>query len=73
MTDVAFLGIIISLVAINVSMLGLLFRLYTNSRPKSSNPEAIDPDKTRLGDVSVRYFKDELVKPIVEAIKESRE
>ncbi len=69
MTDIAFLGAIISVVAINITMLALVLRQMMNGRPRQkNNPGAIDPDDVRLGDVSLAYFRAEFVEPIIEAI-----
>ena len=71
--DPAELTIIIGLVAVNVSILGLLFKVVSNGKPKKmNNPHTKDPEDVMLGTMSLAAFKKECVAPIVEAIKGSR-
>ena len=73
MTDAALLAIVLTVAAVNVSILGLCVRVMMNGKPrKANNPRALDPDDTRLGDVSLAYFKEQFVAPIIEAIRENR-
>lgn len=74
MPDTATLAIFISLVTVNVSILGLVLKvMVANGKPKRvGNPQAVDPDDIRLGDVSVAYFKEQFVEPIIQAIRENR-
>jgi hypothetical protein len=78
MPDPATLGVVATMIGLNMTMLGLVLRQIMNgSKPKlpKNNPQPVDPkdmDSYRLGDVSVAYFKDEFVTPIIEAIKESK-
>ena len=74
MTDVTILGVIGTMLALNLSMLGLMWQMMRNGKPKhvSDNPHPTDPDDIRLGDISLAYFRQEFVEPIVQAIKENR-
>lgn len=66
-------GIIIGFATVNLSVLGLLFKVVSNGKPrKLGNPHPTDPDDIRLGDISLAYFKQEFVKPIVDAIEASK-
>ena len=78
MPDAATLAIIISLVTVNMTMLGLVLRQMTNGKPKvpKGNPGPVDPkdmDDYRLGEISVAYFEEHFVTPIIEAIKENKD
>lgn len=76
--DPVVLAIVISLVSVNMTMLGLVLRQMMNgSKPKlpRNNPGPVDPkemDTYRLGDVSVAYFEEHFVEPIIEAIRENK-
>ena len=71
--DPAELTIIIGLVTVNVSILGLLFKVVSNGKPKKmNNPHTKDPEDVMLGTMSLAAFKKECVAPIVEAIKGAR-
>ena len=73
MPDIATLGIIATMIGLNMTMLGLCVRVMMNGKPrKANNPRALDPDDTRLGDVSLAYFKEQFVTPIIEAIRENK-
>ena len=70
--DPAVLVFCISLVTVNMTMLGLVLRqMNTNGKPKKvGNPQAVDPSDIRLGDVSLAYFKEQFVTPIIKAIED---
>ena len=75
--DIATLGVIATMITLNMTMLGLVLRQMTNGKPRvpKANPRPVDPkdlEGYRLGDVSVAYFKEQFVTPIIEAIRESR-
>ncbi len=75
MPDIALLGLVLSLVTVNMTMLGIVLKtLMTNGKPKKvqGNPHATDPGNIRLGDVSLAYFTEHFVKPIIEAIEGQR-
>ena len=71
MPDLALLGLVLSLVTVNMTMLGVLLKIVANGKPKkmSGNPHPTDPDDIRLGDVSLAYFKEQFVAPIIKAIE----
>jgi hypothetical protein len=76
--DLATLGVIATMIALNMTMLGIVLRQMTNgSKPKlpKNNPRPVNPkemDTYRLGDVSVAYFEEHFVAPIIEAIRGNR-
>ena len=71
--DPLVLGIGISMIGANVAVLGLVLRVVKNGKAKSNgNPHSLDPDETRLGDVSIAYYKENFVDPIIAAIREIR-
>ena len=75
MPDLALLGVVLSVVAVNMTMLGIVLKtLVTNGKPKKveGNPHATDPGNIRLGDVSLAYFKEHFVKPIIAAIESQK-
>ncbi len=72
MEDVWLLGLVLSVVAVNMTMLGIMFKMQvSNGKPKrtNGNPHPVDPDDIRLGDVSIAWFKTEFVEPIIAAIE----
>ncbi len=75
MPDLALLGLVLSVVAVNMTMLGVVLRtLVANGKPRrvSGNPHPMNPDDIRLGDMSLAYYKEECVKPIIAAIENQR-
>jgi hypothetical protein len=76
-TDVAILGVIATMVGLNLTMLTVVLRQVMNGKPKlpKNNPGPVNPidmDDYRLGDVSVAYFEDHFVVPIINAIRENK-
>ena len=72
MPDLALLGVVLSLVAVNATMLGILLKVVLqNGKPKKAggNPHATNPDNIRIGDMSLAFYKTECVQPIIEAIE----
>ena len=76
MSDAGTLGVLVSLVAVNLACLGLILRALTNGRkprqPNSGNPGPQDPRDIKLGDVPLSYFEECLerqTKKLVEAIE----
>lgn len=74
MPDIATLGVIATMIALNMTMLGLVLRQMTNGKPRvpKDNPQPVDPDDIRLGDVSVAYFREQFTAPIIKAIEDNR-
>ncbi len=75
MPDIALLGLVLSLVTVNMTMLGIVLKtLVTNGKPKKlqGNPHPMDPDDIMLGTMSLAAFKKECVAPIVRAIEGQR-
>ncbi len=73
MPDIATLGVIATMIALNMTMLGLVLRQMTNGKPKRvGNPGPVNEDDIMLGSMSLAYFKDQCITPIIEAIRESR-
>ena len=65
MGDAGIMAVLISLVAVNLTCLGLVLRAVTNNRkpskpvqPNGRNPGPNDPREIRLGDVPVSYFEE---------------
>lgn len=70
------IGLMITLVGLNLAVMGILVGLFrSNRQPRMTNGRnpGIDPDQVRIGDVSVGYFEKQRIEAIKECMEDCRQ